>query len=77
MQAYISIRLFASLNRYTPDTPDSYPVRPGTTVRDLMEQLGVPVTEAKLIFVNGVKGDLSSALNGGERVGIFPPVGGG
>jgi sulfur-carrier protein len=77
MQVYISIRLFATLNRYTPDTPDNYPVRPGTTVRDLMEQLGVPVTEVKLIFVDGVKGDLASALNGAERVGIFPPVGGG
>lgn len=77
MQAYISIRLFASLNRYMPDTPDNHPVRPGTTVRDLIEQLGVPVTEVKLIFVNGVKGNLSSPLNGGERVGIFPPVGGG
>jgi sulfur-carrier protein len=77
MQAYISIRLFATLNRYTPDTADSYPVRPGTTVRDLIDQLGVPETEVKLIFVNGVKGDLASALNGGERVGIFPPVGGG
>ena len=77
MKAYISIRLFASLNRYTPDTADYYPVRPGTTVRDLIDQLGVPLTEVKLIFVNGVKGDLASALNGGERVGIFPPVGGG
>ncbi|MGA8180979.1 MAG: MoaD/ThiS family protein [Desulfobacterales bacterium] len=77
MQTYISIRLFATLNGYTPDTPDKYPVRPGTTVCDLMEQLGVPVTEVKLIFVDGVKGDLASTLNGGERVGIFPPVGGG
>lgn len=77
MQVYISIRLFATLNSYTPDTPDNYPVRPGTTVRDLMEQLGVPVAEVKLIFVDGVKGDLSSVLDGGERVGVFPPVGGG
>ncbi|MCG6972677.1 MAG: MoaD/ThiS family protein [Desulfobacterales bacterium] len=77
MQKYISIRLFATLNRYTPDTADSYPVRPGTTVRDLIDQLGVPLTEVKLIFIDGVKGDIASALNGGERVGIFPPVGGG
>jgi molybdopterin synthase sulfur carrier subunit len=77
MQTYISIRLFATLNRYTPDTADNFPVRPGTTVHDLIDQLGVPLTEVKLIFVDGVKGDLASALNGGERVGIFPPVGGG
>ena len=77
MQTYISIRLFATLNRYTPDTADNYLVRPGTTVRDLIDQLGVPLTEVKLIFIDGVKGDVASALNGGERVGIFPPVGGG
>ena len=77
MQTYISIRLFAMLDTYTPDTPDKYPILQGTTVRELIEQLGVPASEVKLIFVDGVQGDLASALNGGERVGIFPAVGGG
>ena len=77
MKATISIKLFATLSRYTPDASDSYPVRPGITIRDLMAQLGVPAAEVKLIFIDGVKGYLSSALHGGERVGIFPPVGGG
>ena len=77
MQTSISIKLFASLNSYTPDASDNYPVRPGTTIRDLMEQLGVPEAEVRLIFIDGVKGNLSSVLHGGERVGIFPPVGGG
>ena len=42
-----------------------------------MKQLGVPEADIKLIFIDGVKGDLTSSLHGGERVGIFPPVGGG
>lgn len=77
MQTFISIKLFATLNGYTPDASDNYPVRSGTTIRDLMERLGVPETEIRLIFIDGVKGNLSSVLRGGERVGIFPPVGGG
>ena len=31
----------------------------------------------KLIFINSKKGALSSTLQGGERIGIFPPIGGG
>jgi molybdopterin converting factor small subunit len=37
----------------------------------------MPREKAKLIFINGVKAELTSTLEGGERVGIFPPVGGG
>ena len=76
-QTYISIKLFATLSRYTPSSPDQYPVLPGTTIRDLLNELGVPENDVKLIFINGIKKDLPSTLHGGERVGIFPPVGGG
>ena len=30
-----------------------------------------------ILFINGIKANLSTKLSGGERVGIFPPVGGG
>ena len=77
MTSHITLKLFASLSNYTPASADKYPVEPGTTIRALMAQLGVPEDEVKLIFINGVKGDLTASLAGGERVGIFPPVGGG
>jgi molybdopterin converting factor small subunit len=77
MQTFISVKLFATLSNYTPASADKHPVEPGTTIRVLMEQLGVPEDEVKLIFINGIKGNLTSSLTGGERVGIFPPVGGG
>lgn len=77
MESHITIKLFATLRNYTPASADKYPVEPGTTIRVLMEQLGVPEDEVKLIFINGVRGDLTSSLTGGEQVGIFPPVGGG
>ena len=77
MKTSIQIKLFASLGRYTPDNSDSFPIDPGITVLALALHLGIPIESAKLIFVNGQKGDLSTILSGGERVAIFPPVGGG
>lgn len=77
MTAHIDLRLFAGLQRFNPASPESYPIEPGTTIQELLEAIGVPLEKAKLIFVNGLKKELNFTLNGGERVGIFPPVGGG
>lgn len=75
MERWIELRLFASLQRFSPE--GRLPITPQTRVRDVVERLGIPVQEAKLIFVDGKRGDLDTVLSGGERVGIFPPVGGG
>ena len=77
MTAQITIKLFATLSQYTPSSSSNYPIEPGITIRNLLQRLGVPENEIKLIFIDGVKGNLTSRLQGGERVGIFPPVGGG
>jgi len=76
-KAFITLKPFAALGKFTPDSADKYPVEPGTSVRDLIAGLKIPEEKAKLIFIDGVKGELDSTLNGGERIGIFPPVGGG
>ena len=77
MEATIDLRLFATLQKFSPDNSEAFPITPGTTVRDVLTKIHVPVEKAKLIFVNGLKKDLDVELTGGERVGIFPPVGGG
>jgi len=77
MKSHIQIKLFASLQEFTPPSSDKYPLDAGLTIQSLLEQLNVPPEKAKLIFINGVKADLTATLKGGERVGIFPPVGGG
>ena len=60
-----------------PDSAENYPVENGTTVRDLIEELGVPEDKMKLIFINGLRGHPESQLRNGDRLGIFPPAGGG
>lgn len=77
MKTTIQICLFANLKAFMPNDSDNYPITPGTTVRGVMERIGVPVEITKLIFIDGKKGTLDQVLTGGERVGVFPPVAGG
>ena len=76
-QATIDLRLFASLASRMPPDAAEFGILKGITVRQLIDQFRIPPNEAKLVFINGVRKDLDTELNGGERVGIFPPVGGG
>ena len=60
-----------------PPAADNYAIESGMTVGALLTQLNVPQDQIKLVFVDGVRVDPATILAGGERVGIFPPVGGG
>jgi sulfur carrier protein ThiS len=77
MIAHIKLKLYATLQAFTPATGEEYPISAGMTVNDLLVQLNLPAEKAKLIFIDGTKAEPSARLQGGERVGIFPPVGGG
>ena len=77
MSIHIQIKLFATFLEKLPGNADHFPVAAGTTVADLADLLGIDRKEAKLIFINGRKGTLDSVLSEGDRVGLFPPVGGG
>jgi len=74
---HIQLKLYATLQAFMPRTGEDYPISPGMTVQDLLAQIHLPAEKAKLIFIDGTKAELSSRVEGGERVGIFPPVGGG
>jgi molybdopterin converting factor small subunit len=76
-QPTIQLKLFAGLAPFTPDNADRVPIEAGVTVDRLLERFDIPKAKAHLIFIDGVKKSLQSVLNGGERVGIFPPVAGG
>ena len=75
MQPHIQIKLFATLQRFMPASAENYAIETGTTIRTLLQQLYLPENKAKLIFIDGVKAELTTVLEGGERIGIFPPVG--
>ena len=78
MKTRIQLKLYATLQKRMPDgDADRFEIDAGLTIEQLLDLLDIPATEAKLVFVNGTKASLKTSLNGGERVGIFPPVGGG
>ncbi|MBC2710713.1 MAG: MoaD/ThiS family protein [Desulfosarcina sp.] len=76
-QPHIQLKLFAALTPLSPENSDRVPIEPGISIKELLDHLDIPIVKAHLIFINGVKRSLETRLNGGERVGIFPPVAGG
>lgn len=77
MKTFVQLKLFATLANYTPENADRYPVSPGSTIKNILDALNIPLSEAKLIFINNVRVEPDAVIYGGERIGIFPPVGGG
>lgn len=77
MEKTIGLRLFATLEKHLSPGEHRVPIHSGDTVQHVLTRLGVPVEEAKLVFVDGAQADLGTSLRGGERVGVFPPIGGG
>jgi molybdopterin synthase sulfur carrier subunit len=77
----VTVKLFASLARFSPGglpgTPFEVNLPDSACVQDLVEQLGIPMEETRVSFVNGLIQDPDWLLKQGDEVGIFPPVGGG
>jgi molybdopterin converting factor small subunit len=77
----IQVRLFATLRRHYPDLgmgePMPVELPAGRTVDQLIRHLRLPATEVKVVFVNGIVRKEETVLNDGDRVGMFPAVGGG
>ena len=77
----IEVNLFATLVQYKPENTGRKPwietCEDGITVNSLLGVLKVPLDEVKVIFVNRMRADGDAVLEDGDRVGVFPPVGGG
>jgi sulfur carrier protein ThiS len=86
----IQAKLFATLIRLVPDRiREQYPqgiragypleveLPEGSTLRDLVDHIGLPPEKVRVIFVNGRVRQRDDVLAAGDEVGIFPPIGGG
>ncbi len=77
----IEVALFATLRKYRPDDPKGgtfqMEVANGATVAELIDLLGIPPAQTKLIFVNNVGRNEDYVIKADEWVAIFPPVAGG
>lgn len=76
----IEVRLYATLRRYLPETPNgitTIEVTEGITVLEVINQLGIDPAEVHLSMLNGMGCELAQTVNHGDRLGLFPPIGGG
>ena len=76
----IEVRLYATLRRYVPSSLHgvlAVEISKDSTVAELLTAIAVDLGEVHIIMINGVGSTLESILHDGDRLGIFPAVGGG
>jgi sulfur-carrier protein len=78
----IEVKLLTQMKKYLPD-PDmagntrSMEIMEKSTIREMFSALGIPVDMPKVILLNERQGKLDDVLKDGDKVAVFPPVGGG
>lgn len=77
----IEIHLFASLAAYLPagsvDKSFLMEVNDNASIKEVILKTAIPRDSIKLIFLNGKHASDNEMVKDGDRVGIFPPIGGG
>ncbi len=77
----IQLVLYASLSQLLPSgsigNTCTLELDEGTTVGDLLNELGITPDSPKIVFVNGRHADYETLLTNNDRVAVFPPIAGG
>jgi len=73
-----SVRVYGPLNDFLPparrQSPLLYAFESGSSVKDLIEALGIPHPEIDLLIVDGRPVDFSYRLREGDRVAVYPLI---
>lgn len=77
----VEVRVFAGLEMYIPGARFGEPIyvalSPDTAGRELIRKLNIPEEQVFSFMINGVQKKLDDTMADGDRISIFPPVGGG
>lgn len=75
----VEVRLYATLRRYASTSGGVHKVEvpAGGTAASVIAGLGIDPSEVHLLMVNGVNSPAERVLAEGDRLGLFPAVGGG
>ena len=76
----IEVRLYATLRRHAPSAAGEVfmvDVPEGSEAADVIAKAGIEADEVHILMVNGVSSPLNQVLAEGDRLGLFPTVGGG
>jgi len=76
----IELHLGGHLAFYAPQKQSRFnvPIDQPTELKVILQKLGVPLAEVAIVAVNGELVDLAaSRVNPGDRIELYPPMGGG
>lgn len=80
----IEVKLYGTLRQHRPSQAEGMPHHPfsitvpdGTAVETLLAHLEIPDGLVSAAAVNGVSVELTTPLNNGDKVSLFPPAAGG
>lgn len=73
----ITLKCYATLAKRQPADAGHLALEPRETVHSLMARLRIPEDQVAIIMLNGRSVDPASPLADGDRLGLFPAVGGG
>lgn len=77
LEIFLSSTLRRYISDYDPTKGMVLSLDKEKTVAELCELINIPADKIKIIIVNGKNESLDHILNGDERVGLFPAIGGG
>lgn len=77
VKVFLSSALRRYISGYDPSEGAEFSVNRKITVLELCKLMDIPEDKIKIVMVNGKSASLEYELKGDERVGLFPPVGGG
>jgi len=77
----LEVRVFSGLEKFIPGARFGQSIevelQEGITVGELVDSLGIPRNQVFTALVNGRHSAMDAVLQAGDRVSLFPPVGGG
>jgi molybdopterin converting factor small subunit len=82
----IKLKLFMRFKEYLPESGENgitqHEIAEKSTFKDLLNDIGMPIEEDKIIVINGIshkQGEEANALQlkNNDTVAIFPPIAGG
>jgi sulfur carrier protein ThiS len=72
----IQVKTFATLKKFEPEGA-MLEIAEGAKLGDVLDALGIQADEVKLLFINGVHSKVDTVINAGDKISLFPAVGGG
>jgi sulfur carrier protein ThiS len=77
----VLVKLSASLRRevpgYDPQEGLEIDLPGGATIQDALDRIDLPAEKIKIVMVNGLTAPLDHELVDGDRIALFPALGGG